>query len=214
VGVGARGCGLRVRTLAVALSVTETVVLRSRFVCGLFRVGSVVEARERIASVRRESWDASHHCTAFVLDGGRVARSSDDGEPAGTAGVPMLEVLRGRGLTDVLAVVTRYFGGVKLGAGGLVRAYGSAVSAAVDAVGTVELAWWPRLIVRVGYGQAGSLEGLLRLREDVRLAEVVFGSEVVFDVACADAEIVVGWLAGLTAGAAEVEPAGSVRVEL
>jgi putative IMPACT (imprinted ancient) family translation regulator len=92
-------------------------------------------------------------------------------------------------------VVTRYFGGVKLGAGGLVRAYGAAVSAALDAAGTVALAVWPRLSVRVDYGLAGSLEGLLRLREDVRLVEVVFGAEVRFDLACADAELLVDWVA-------------------
>lgn len=193
---------------------SETVVSRSRFVCALYRVDSDAAARERIEAHRRAHGDASHHCTAYVVDEGRSARSSDDGEPAGTAGVPMLEVLRGRGLTDVLAVVTRYFGGVKLGAGGLVRAYGGAVSAAVDAVGTVVLARWPRLEVRVGYGAAGSLEGLLRLREDVRLVEVVFGSEVVFDVACADAEILVDWVASQTAGSAVVVPAGTLRVEL
>jgi uncharacterized YigZ family protein len=200
--------------MAVPESVTETAVHRSRFVCTLYRVASDAEARERIEAHRRAHGEASHHCTAYVVEEGRVARSSDDGEPAGTAGVPMLEVLRGRDLTDVLAVVTRYFGGVKLGAGGLVRAYGGAVSAAVDAVGTVVLARWPRLSVRVGYGAAGSLEGLLRLREDVRLVEVVFGPEVVFDLACADAEILVDWLASQTAGAAEVVPAGTLRVEL
>ncbi|MCD0445123.1 YigZ family protein [Glycomyces sp. A-F 0318] len=193
---------------------TETVVSRSRFVCALYRVDSEGAARERIEAHRRAHWDASHNCTAYVVEEGRSARSSDDGEPAGTAGVPMLEVLRARGLTDVLAVVTRYFGGVKLGAGGLVRAYGGAVSAALDQAGTVALARWPRLEVRVGYGEAGSLEGLLRLREDVRLLEVVFGAEVVFDLACADAEILVDWVASQTAGAAVVVPAGTLRVEL
>ncbi|PRY56870.1 IMPACT family protein [Glycomyces artemisiae] len=202
------------RGLAVGSSVTETVVNRSRFVCSLFRVGSEAEARERIAAHRREFWEATHHCTAYVFDGGRIARSNDDGEPAGTAGLPMLEVLRGRDLTDTLAVVTRYFGGVKLGAGGLVRAYGGAVSAAVDAAGVVELAVWPRLLVRVDYGVAGSLEGLLRLREDVRLAHVSFTDVVTFDLACADAELLAAWVAGQSAGAAEIEPAGSVRVEL
>jgi uncharacterized YigZ family protein len=203
-----------VQTIAVAESTTETVVNRSRFVCTLYRVASDARVRELVGAHRRAHWDASHNCTAYVLDEGRVARSSDDGEPAGTAGVPMLEVLRGRDLTDVLAVVTRYFGGVKLGAGGLVRAYGAAVSAAVDAAGTVTLAVWPRLSVRVDYGLAGSLEGLLRLREDVRLVEVVFGPEVVFDLACADVELLVDWVASQTAGAAEVSPAGTLRVEL
>ena len=201
-------------TIAVARSETETVVNRSRFVCTLYRVATDAEARERISAHRKANWDATHNCTAYVLDGGQAARSNDDGEPAGTAGVPMLEVLRGRGLTDVLAVVTRHFGGVKLGAGGLVRAYGGAVSAAVDAAGTVALATWQRLSVRVDYGQAGSLEGLLRLREDVRLVNVAFGPSVVFDVACADVELMVDWLASQTAGAAEVVPAGTLRVEL
>ncbi|HEX2143917.1 MAG TPA: YigZ family protein [Glycomyces sp.] len=201
-------------TIAAVQSQTETVVNRSRFVCTLYRVASDAEARERISAHRRAHWDATHNCTAYVLDGGQSARSNDDGEPAGTAGVPMLEVLRGRELTDVLAVVTRYFGGVKLGAGGLVRAYGASVSAAVEEAGTVALAMWPRLSVRVDYGLAGSLEGLLRLREDVRLVDVVFGPSVVFELACADAELLVDWLASQTAGAAEVEPAGTLRVEL
>jgi len=201
-------------TLAVARAETETVVNRSRFICTLYRVASDAEARERISAHRKANWDATHNCTAYVLDDGRAARSNDDGEPAGTAGVPMLEVLRGRDLTDVLAIVTRHFGGVKLGAGGLVRAYGSAVSAALDEAGTVALAYWQRLTVRVDYGTAGSLEGLLRLREDVRLVDVAFGPEVVFDLACSDVELFVDWLASQSAGAAEVEPSGTLRVEL
>lgn len=202
------------RTISVARSETETVVNRSRFICTLYQVATDAEARERISAHRKANWDATHNCTAYVLDEGQAARSNDDGEPAGTAGVPMLEVLRGRDLTDVLAVVTRHFGGVKLGAGGLVRAYGASVSAAIDAAGTVALANWQRLSVRVDYGLAGSLEGLLRLREDVRLVNVAFGAEVVFDLGCADAELLVDWLASQSAGAAEVEPAGTLRVEL
>lgn len=201
-------------TIALARSETETVVNRSRFICTLYRVATDAEARERISAHRKANWDATHNCTAYILDEGQAARSNDDGEPAGTAGVPMLEVLRGRDLTDVLAVVTRHFGGVKLGAGGLVRAYGAAVSAAIDAAGTVALANWQRLSVRVDYGLAGSLEGLLRLREDVRLVNVAFGAEVVFDLGCADVELLVDWLASQSAGAAEVEPAGTLRVEL
>ncbi|WP_026931677.1 IMPACT family protein [Glycomyces tenuis] len=202
------------RTLAVPEFTAESVVMRSRFVCTVYRVADEAAVRERIAERRRAMWGASHHCTAYILGGGAVERSGDDGEPGGTAGAPMLEVLRGRGLSEVLAVVSRYFGGVKLGAGGLVRAYGGAVSRAVEGAGTVVVAVWSRLRVRLDYGRAGSLEGLLRLREDVRLCGVDFASVVVFDVACADVEVFVAWLASQTAGAAEVEPAGSVRVEL
>ncbi|GAB3233963.1 YigZ family protein [Glycomyces halotolerans] len=199
-------------SLAADEHTSETVVNKSRFVCTLYRVASEAQARERIAAHRKANWEASHNCTAYVLDG--VQRSADDGEPAGTAGAPMLEVLRGRELIDTLAVVTRYFGGVKLGAGGLVRAYGAAVSTAVDEAGVVALAVWSRLRVTVGYAQAGALEGLLRGRGDVRLSEVDFGAEVRFDLACADAVALTAWLAEQTAGAAEIEAAGELRVEL
>ena len=203
------------RTIAASEFTVETVVNRSRFVCTLYRVADDGEARERILAHRRACWDATHNCTAYVLEDGEIQRSSDDGEPAGTAGAPMLEVLRGRDLTEVLAVVTRYFGGVKLGAGGLVRAYGQAVAAAVEGAGTVALADWKRLLVGVDYGRAGSVEGLLRARDDVRLTEVSFGAaEVVFDLACADETALRAWFAAQTGGRAEVEDAGSIRVEL
>src|SRR5690606_33095353 len=99
----------------------EIEVKRSRFLCTLRRVGTEADARAVVEEMRRQHWDARHHCSAFVLGpDGALQRSSDDGEPAGTAGAPMLEVLRGHGVSDVVAVVTRWFGGVLLGAGGLV----------------------------------------------------------------------------------------------
>lgn len=114
----------------------EIEVKRSRFLCTLARVESVDQARGVIEDARRTHHDARHHCSAYVLDppdGIRVERSSDDGEPSGTAGPPILETLRGSGLVDTVAVVTRWFGGVLLGTGGLVRAYTDAVHAAVAA---------------------------------------------------------------------------------
>ncbi len=116
--------GERYRTVARP-SVAEVEVKRSRFSCRLERVSDEAAARAVVEEERRVHWDARHHCSAFVLGpSGEVQRSSDDGEPAGTAGAPMLEVLVGAGLSDVVAVVTRWFGGVLLGAGGLVRARG------------------------------------------------------------------------------------------
>ena len=103
----------------------EVVVKRSRFLCSVARVASEAEARAVVDRARKKHWDAGHHCSAFVIGpASELQRSSDDGEPSGTAGAPMLEVLRGREVSDVVAVVTRWFGGVLLGAGGLVRAYG------------------------------------------------------------------------------------------
>ena len=97
------------------------------------------EAQAFVKQMKKQYWDASHNCSAYIVgQDGRVERSSDDGEPSGTAGSPMLEVLRRRELYDVAAVVTRYFGGIKLGAGGLTRTYGKAVVQAVDEAGLAQ----------------------------------------------------------------------------
>ena len=112
----------------------ETVIEKSRFICTLKKVSSEAEAQEFIKAVKKEFWDATHNCSAYIIDE-LAQRSSDDGEPSGTAGLPMLEVLRKNELSGVAAVVTRYFGGIKLGAGGLVRAYTGSVSKAVQGCG-------------------------------------------------------------------------------
>ncbi|MFC7456699.1 IMPACT family protein [Brachybacterium sp. GCM10030267] len=115
---------------------TELVEKRSRFLTRLHRVEDLDQAEDRIRAARRDHPDARHHCTALVIgargDAAEVNRSSDDGEPSGTAGMPMLQSLLHAGLVDTLAIVTRYFGGVKLGAGGLMRAYTAAVEQAAS----------------------------------------------------------------------------------
>ena len=119
------------RTIAAPVD-AEREIQRSRFLTRLVRVESETEARAVIAAVRAEHPKARHHCTAFVLGAdARTQRSNDDGEPSGTAGAPMLDALLSAGLSDVIAVVTRYFGGILLGAGGLTRAYRAAVAQAV-----------------------------------------------------------------------------------
>ncbi|WP_156760996.1 YigZ family protein [Microbacterium karelineae] len=141
----------------------EIEIRRSRFICHLAPVGSVADADAFIARVRKEFWDARHNCVAMITGAtADKARSSDDGEPSGTAGVPMLEVLRQRGVTDIVAVVTRYFGGVKLGAGGLVRAYGSAVSEALDRARIVRRRALTLITVDVPHADAGRYDNLLR----------------------------------------------------
>ena len=116
----------------------ETEVRRSRFVCTAVRVETEDAARAVVERARRAHPDAGHHCSAFVLGPppSPLERSSDDGEPSGTAGAPMLEVVRGRGVSDVAVVVSRWFGGTLLGTGGLARAYADAVRAGLDAAGT------------------------------------------------------------------------------
>lgn len=141
----------------------EIVVTRSRFVTTITPVTGVEDADRVIADVRRRYWDARHNCSAMVTGVlGDQARSSDDGEPSGTAGVPMLEVLRRRDLTDVVAVVTRYFGGVKLGAGGLVRAYSTSVSETLDRVALVHRVELTRVAVTAPHADAGRIDHVLR----------------------------------------------------
>lgn len=125
------------RTVAHA-GVHETEVNRSRFLCALAPAATEQEAQAFIASVRKEHADATHNCWAYVIGADASAqKASDDGEPGGTAGVPMLQMLLRRDMRYVVAVVTRYYGGVKLGAGGLIRAYGGAVGEALDTLGTL-----------------------------------------------------------------------------
>ncbi|MFJ6215301.1 YigZ family protein [Streptomyces sp. NPDC092296] len=195
----------------------EIEIKKSRFICSLARVADEEEAQAFIAAVRKERWDARHNCTAFVVgEEQRRERSSDDGEPAGTAGVPMLEVLRRRGVTDTVAVVTRYFGGVLLGAGGLVRAYGAAVSGALDEVGTVERRPVALLAVTVDHARAGRLENDLRAAGHA-VREVAYGAtgvRVEVGVPEPDTAAFHAWLAEATGGTAVAEAAGRTHIEV
>ncbi|TBT94406.1 YigZ family protein [Propioniciclava tarda] len=144
---------------------SELEVKRSRFLTTLARVDAEEAAREVIADVRRVHPAARHHCSAFIVEvegAQHIERSSDDGEPSGTAGAPMLGVLRGSGVTQVVAVVTRYFGGVLLGTGGLVRAYSDAVAQALDAAPRVKPLLRVRYSIEVGHGAAGRFQSVLR----------------------------------------------------
>lgn len=164
----------------------EIVVLRSRFLARVARVEDEVSARALIAEVRSRHHDARHHCTAFVIGpDGALRRSNDDGEPSGTAGRPMLEVLAGREVSDVVAVVTRWFGGTLLGTGGLARAYADATAAALDVAGTRERVLWQRARVTVPITEVGAMES--RLRRDTEVVDVAYGAaEVSYEVAAAD----------------------------
>jgi len=164
----------------------EIVITKSRFITTVAPVTGVEDADRVIAEVRRRRWDARHNCTAMVTGVlGDQARSSDDGEPSGTAGVPMLEVLRRRDLTDVVAVVTRYFGGVKLGAGGLVRAYSTSVSEALDRATLVHRRPLTRVTVDVPHADAGRIDNVLRdwvRHHDATLGEPVYGAAATFEL--------------------------------
>jgi uncharacterized YigZ family protein len=145
--------------------VAEIEVEKSRFLCTIARVPDEVEARGLVDSVRRKHWNAGHHCNAFIVGPDRsVEQATDDGEPHGTGGAPILGVLRGRELSDVVAVVSRWFGGVMLGTGGLSRAYADATRAALDEVGVVERVLQQLCEVSVDIAAVGRLEHDLRSR--------------------------------------------------
>lgn len=193
----------------------ETEVKRSRFLCRLRRVEDEAAARAVVEAARKQYWDARHHCSAFVIrPGADLQRSSDDGEPAGTAGAPMLEVLRGRQVTDVIAVVTRYFGGTLLGAGGLARAYGDAVRAALDEVGTRRRMLMRLMDISTEHAQAGRIEHELRSR-GVAVRGMSYGSTATIHVAVPAAEVA-GFdatLAAVSAGLADSVDAGTDWVD-
>ena len=139
---------------------------RSRFIGRVWRVTGEEEARARIAETKKKYYDARHNCWCYLLSEGGVLRCSDDGEPQGTAGQPMLEVFRREGVVDVCCVVTRYFGGVLLGAGGLTRAYAKSAKDALNAAGVCRMRLWNRWTVPCTYpllervrGEAEALSG-------------------------------------------------------
>lgn len=193
----------------------EIAVKKSRFICSLFRAASEDEARAAIDETKRRYWDASHNCSAYRIGpNGRFQRSNDDGEPAGTAGAPMLAVLTKRDLTDTVAVVTRYFGGTLLGAGGLIRTYGHSVAEAVDLVGIVERRPVTLVAVEAEYADAGRLENALRASE-YQLGPVTHAAGVTFQIRLHDSELPAfqNWLAEATNGAVVAKTAGVEEVE-
>lgn len=138
-------------------------IKKSRFICHIKRVTTEDEAREFINTIKKEHYKATHNCSAFILgERSEMKRSSDDGEPSGTAGVPMLGVLENQQLTNVCAVVTRYFGGIKLGAGGLIRAYSSNVALAIKEIGIVHIKEQLGLRIALSYSQYQELPNFLK----------------------------------------------------
>jgi uncharacterized YigZ family protein len=203
--------------LTVARDATAEVEDRgSRFLCTLRRVADEDAARDLVSALRREHWDARHHCSAFVLGpDGTLQRSSDDGEPAGTAGAPMLEVLKGAGVSDVAAVVSRWFGGTLLGAGGLVRAYGDAVRAALAEAGTLRRSLLTELALDLDHADAGRVEGELRTR-GVRVLDVAYDERVRMLLAATPGEVdrLGEVVAAATAGAGLLERVGERWVDV
>lgn len=158
----------------------EYVVKKSRFIASLKEVQTESEAGEYIAKLRKQYWDARHNCYAYQLGTtGLIQKSSDDGEPSGTAGKPMLEVLKKQGITNTVVIVTRYFGGIKLGASGLIRAYGHAVTLGLEAASIADYKPYDILTVSITYPFVSTIERLAQ-EYNFRIAQRDFADTVTF----------------------------------
>ncbi|GGB35888.1 YigZ family protein [Flexivirga endophytica] len=189
------------RTIAAACA-GELQVSRSRFLAELRRVETEEQARSVIAEVRAAHRDARHHCSAFVLGpDAQLQRSNDDGEPSGTAGTPILAALNGSQLSDVVAVVTRWFGGTLLGTGGLTRAYGGAVDAALRHARFVIREEREAVDLAVPHADAGRVEAELRAR-GVDVTGTDYAEVATLHLTTADPGDLDAHIAALTSGTA------------
>ncbi len=169
----------------------EYVEKKSRFLGEAVHVETLEEVESYLAGVRKKHYDARHHCFAYVVgEPGtpeEIIRSSDDGEPSGTAGKPMLEVLTGRELHNTLLVVTRYFGGTLLGTGGLVRSYTQAAQAALDAADLLTMVHGSRLRIRCTYPAFGKFQYLFQQKQ-IPMEQIEYGEDVAFELLVPEGE--------------------------
>lgn len=205
---------LRYRTLRREAS-QEIVIKKSRFIGYGKPVESEEEAAAFIEAIKKKHWDATHNCSAYVIgERDEIQKQSDDGEPSGTAGKPILEVIKAQGLKNVAIVVTRYFGGIMLGAGGLIRAYSDGAVAAIEAAEAVERVLHREIAVEVDYTWYGKIENELRNR-GIRTGEVSFTDRVT--VVCLpeeeEAERFVLWMTDFTQGQGVITKGEAVYID-
>ncbi|SFB86568.1 YigZ family protein [Butyrivibrio sp. YAB3001] len=160
----------------------EIVEKKSRFIANVFSVESQQQAEEIIAKISKEYWDARHNCYAYVIGvNGENTKCSDNGEPSGTAGKPILEVINGAGVTNTLIIVTRYFGGVLLGTGGLVRAYTQSAQAALASSEIGEMVLARKLTLKVNYNMINNVQYYLSQNE-INISDSRYEADVEFDI--------------------------------
>jgi uncharacterized YigZ family protein len=193
----------------------EIVIEKSRFIAHVFRAETEEQAQEFIQSIKKKYWNASHNCSAYLIgENDQIQKANDDGEPSGTAGVPILEVLKKKKLKDTVVVVTRYFGGIKLGAGGLIRAYGKATSEGIMETGVVERILMLVMHVTVDYTLLGKVENELR-SSSYEIKEIHYLDKVKFDVFVTEdlKGLFEDWIIDLTNGKAEIEKGNLLYLE-
>ncbi len=144
-------------------TINKIVINKSEFITYLFKVKTVDEVNDYLSQIRKKHYDATHNCYAYIIGMNQeIQKASDDGEPSKTAGFPMLDVLKKRNMTNILAITTRYFGGIMLGAGGLIRAYSSSVSEALDKTNIYEYLNYETIMTIVSYSSYNCIENFLK----------------------------------------------------
>jgi uncharacterized YigZ family protein len=184
----------------------EIVIEKSRFIAHISRAETEEQAQEFIQSIKKKYWNATHNCSAYLIgENDQIQKANDDGEPSGTAGVPILEVLKKKKLKDTVVVVTRYFGGIKLGSGGLIRAYGKATSEGLNAAGIVERQLMRIMHVKIDYTWLGKVENELRSTE-YAIKETHYLNLVEIEIYAEEGkkETFTKWIIELTNGQVEV----------
>ncbi|MBD7909005.1 YigZ family protein [Sporosarcina gallistercoris] len=187
-------------------SETEIIINKSRFITSVKRTETEQEALDFIQEIKQAHPSANHNCSAYLIgEHDQIQKANDDGEPSGTAGFPMLEVLKKQGLKDTTVVITRYFGGIKLGGGGLIRAYGRSTSEGVAAAGTVERILHSTMRVTVDYTSLGKVENEVR-QSAWPLEHIEYGEQVTLFilVPISDVEVFHTWIADLTNGQGDI----------
>ncbi len=185
---------------------SELVIQKSKFLTYVKRVETEEEALVFIQDIKKLHHTANHNCSAYMIgEHDNIQKANDDGEPSGTAGVPMLEVLKKQGLKDTVVVVTRYFGGIKLGGGGLIRAYGRATTEGITATGTVLQKLHKLMQVTIDYTWLGKVENEAR-QSPYLLQEIVYadGVDLFMYVPVAEVDDFTAWMTELTNGQAEI----------
>lgn len=157
-----------------------TIIQKSRFIAEAYRVNSLEEIDEILGLIRKKYYDATHHCFAYRLDSS-IQKMSDDGEPAKTAGAPILDVILKQNLTNILIVVTRYFGGILLGAGGLVRAYSGAASSVLENAIKYKLEEQNKFLITCSYS---SYQTILKMMKYIHIEKTSFLTEVTLEGYC------------------------------
>jgi uncharacterized YigZ family protein len=193
----------------------EIVIQKSRFIAHVMRAETEQAAQEFIGAIKKQHWNATHNCSAYLIgEHDQIQKANDDGEPSGTAGVPILEVLKKRNLKDTVVVVTRYFGGIKLGAGGLIRAYGKSTSEGLDAVGIVERRLVQIMHTKIDYTWLGKIEKELRASE-YKIKEIHYWDIVEIETYVDEnrTKEFTDWMIELTNGQATLEKGDTVYLE-